>query len=188
MTKVYALSRTHKGIARIITSPVTVQNTNTGLLENTLGIWDTGATGSAITKSLAQKLGLIQVGQTRVKGVHGSKDGVPVYAVKIVLNNQNVSFVLPVTECEQLSDDDSLKFLIGMDIISKGDFAITNFQGNTVMTYRVPSIQTIDFVAGIKSHTPIVSDKIPRRNDLCTCGSGKKYKHCHGNKKLLSSR
>ena len=67
-----------------------------------------------------------------------------------------------------------------MDIISRGDFAITNFQGTTVMTYRVPSIQRIDFVAGIRSHTPIVTDKIPGRNDPCHCGSGKKLKHCHG--------
>jgi preprotein translocase subunit SecA len=27
---------------------------------------------------------------------------------------------------------------------------------------------------------PIVKEKIVGRNDLCPCGSGKKYKHCHG--------
>jgi len=177
---IHALTRNYTSISRVITSPITVQNTNTGSVEQTSGIWDTGATGSAISKSLSQKLSLIPIGQTRVKGVHGYKDGINVYAVKIVLNNQNVSFILPVTECEQLSDDDSCKFLIGMDVISSGDFAITNFQGQTVMTYRVPSIQQMDFVAGIKSHNPIVADKIPGRNDPCPCGSGKKFKHCHG--------
>ncbi len=176
----HALTKTYSSISRVITSPISIQNTSTKKELQTSGIWDTGATGSAITKSLAQNLGLIPISQTRVKGVHGIKDGVNVYAVKIVLNNQNVSFILPVTECEQLSDDDSAKFLIGMDVISKGDFAITNFQGQTVMTYRVPSIQKMDFVSGIKNHTPVVSDKIPSRNDLCTCGSGKKFKHCHG--------
>jgi preprotein translocase subunit SecA len=25
-----------------------------------------------------------------------------------------------------------------------------------------------------------VADKMPGRNDPCPCGSGKKYKHCHG--------
>lgn len=29
-------------------------------------------------------------------------------------------------------------------------------------------------------HTPIVKDKMPRPNDLCPCGSGKKFKNCHG--------
>jgi hypothetical protein len=178
--EVNALTRNYNGISRIITSPIIVQNTHTERLEQTFGIWDTGATGSAITKELAQRLNLIPIGQTRVKGVHGLKEGINVYAVKITLNNQNVTFILPVTECEQLSDDDSSKFLIGMDVISRGDFAITNFQGQTVMTFRVPSIQRMDFVAGIKGHKPIVADKIPGRNDLCDCGSGKKYKHCHG--------
>ena len=28
--------------------------------------------------------------------------------------------------------------------------------------------------------TPIVKDKLPGRNDPCPCGSGKKFKHCHG--------
>ena len=35
--------------------------------------------------------------------------------------------------------------LIGMDIITLGDFAITNFGGKTVMSYRYPSVCTIDF-------------------------------------------
>ena len=181
--QINALTRAYPVISRIITSEILVQNTSTGAEEHALGIWDTGATGSAITRSLAQRLGLIPVGHTRVSGVHGVRDGINVYPVKIILNNQNVSFVLPVTECEQLSDDDSLKFLIGMDVISSGDFAITNFQGNTVMTYRTPSVQRMDFVSGIKTHTPIISDKIPGRNDPCQCGSGKKYKNCHGKNK-----
>jgi preprotein translocase subunit SecA len=28
--------------------------------------------------------------------------------------------------------------------------------------------------------TPIVKEKLPGRNDPCPCGSGKKFKHCHG--------
>ena len=27
---------------------------------------------------------------------------------------------------------------------------------------------------------PIVKQAVTGRNDLCPCGSGKKYKHCHG--------
>ena len=29
-------------------------------------------------------------------------------------------------------------------------------------------------------HTPIIKDKMPRPNDPCPCGSGKKFKNCHG--------
>ena len=31
-----------------------------------------------------------------------------------------------------------------------------------------------------QNHTPLVKDKMPRRNDPCPCGSGKKFKDCHG--------
>ena len=31
-----------------------------------------------------------------------------------------------------------------------------------------------------RQHTPIVKDKMPRPNDPCPCGSGKKFKNCHG--------
>ena len=31
-----------------------------------------------------------------------------------------------------------------------------------------------------QTHTPIRVDKTPGRNDQCPCGSGKKYKNCHG--------
>ncbi|MCI6161500.1 MAG: preprotein translocase subunit SecA [Prevotella sp.] len=30
------------------------------------------------------------------------------------------------------------------------------------------------------NHTPIVKEKLPGRNDPCPCGSGKKFKNCHG--------
>ena len=30
------------------------------------------------------------------------------------------------------------------------------------------------------NHTPIVKENTPRRNDPCPCGSGKKFKDCHG--------
>ncbi|EKY02709.1 preprotein translocase, SecA subunit [Hoylesella saccharolytica F0055] len=34
--------------------------------------------------------------------------------------------------------------------------------------------------AAQQNHTPLVKDKMLRRNDPCPCGSGKKFKDCHG--------
>ena len=31
-----------------------------------------------------------------------------------------------------------------------------------------------------ENHTPLVKDKLPGRNDPCPCGSGKKFRNCHG--------
>ena len=34
--------------------------------------------------------------------------------------------------------------------------------------------------AAQEARTPYVADKMPGRNDPCPCGSGKKFKNCHG--------
>ena len=31
-----------------------------------------------------------------------------------------------------------------------------------------------------QTREPVVKDKLPGRNDPCPCGSGKKFKNCHG--------
>ena len=33
---------------------------------------------------------------------------------------------------------------------------------------------------GQPPRTRIIKDKLPGRNDPCPCGSGKKFKYCHG--------
>jgi uncharacterized protein len=45
---------------------------------------------------------------------------------------------------------------------------------------RAPARDTID-----DTRRPIHKVLVPGRNDPCLCGSGKKFKHCHGALKLL---
>jgi hypothetical protein len=177
--KVHALTNINSGTARAVITPVEVTNLITSQKILTQGLWDTGATGSVITKSIADALGLFPVRRSTVSGVHGQKE-VNVYFVNITLNNRNITLNAQVTECDELSPDNSVGMLIGMNVITMGDFAITNYGGNTTMSFRVPSLQKIDFVSGIKSGQQIIKDKIPARNDACPCGSGNKYKHCCG--------
>jgi hypothetical protein len=40
--------------------------------------------------------------------------------------------------------------LIGMDIITQGDLAISNVRGKTVLSFRMPSMVKVDFVEEIK--------------------------------------
>jgi len=181
MVKIHALTNYYKGITNVIITDTEVKNIFTGKTIPTKAIWDTGAMNTVVTEKMAYDLGLISIGKANVTGVHGQKI-VNRYIVNVTLNNKSISLDVPVTECSALSSDESIGVLIGMDVITRGDFAITNFSGNTVMTFRVPSIQKIDFVQGINHSNPIIKDKIPSRNDPCNCGSGKKYKHCCGNK------
>lgn len=176
---VNALTNTNPKIVNSIITPVEVKSLTTGKVKTTKAIWDTGATASVVTKDVAAEIGLMPVGMTKVMGVHGAKN-VNVYYANITLNNKQISIDETVTECDALSGDGSIGMLIGMDIITLGDFAITNFNGQTVMTFRIPSLEKMDFVAKLNASNPIHNSKKIGRNDQCPCGSGKKYKHCCG--------
>lgn len=142
------------------------------------GLWDTGASCSAISKRAVDVLKLKTSGVAVVNHANGSST-VPTYLLNVMLpNNVGIPFV-KVTEAQLNGDFD---ILIGMDIISKGDFSICNKAGKTTFSFQIPSTHDVDFVQEFndKYHKPIVKDKLPERNDPCHCGSGKKYKNCHG--------
>lgn len=177
-----ALTISSNGIVNVIKSSVEVSNPFTKAVVDTQGIWDTGATQSVITKSTAQKLGLPVISKAIVNGVHGAKE-VNVYYVGITLNNREISIQAEVTECEELSADHTAGMLIGMNIITMGDFCFTNADGHSVMSFVVPSQKRIDFVEEIGKYNKYVKihqSWLKVGNHKCPCGSGKKWENCHG--------
>lgn len=103
-------------------------------------LWDTGATTSGITRQLAEKLELLPVSTRRVSDFHGTYDD-NVYWVKVRIGNDIVFPLIEATE-GNLGDCD---FLIGMDIISKGDLCICNEMCETSLSYVAPSGHRIVF-------------------------------------------
>jgi predicted aspartyl protease len=145
-------------------------------VENFVGLWDTGATNSVISKNVIERLGLIPTGIGRVFHA-GGESIVNTYVVNIYLPNNVGIHSLRVTEGILETD-----VLIGMDIISYGDFSVCQSEGKTKFSFQIPSTHDFDFVKENKDkyHTPAKAEKLPGRNDLCYCGSGRKYKTCHG--------
>lgn len=139
-------------------------------------LWDTGAMGSVIDRSVVQQLDLKPTGNARVFHANGEAI-VNTYSISIALPNGVTFPTVRVTEgCLN-----GTKVLIGMDIISVGDFAVTCKGGKTKFSFQVPSTHDIDFVSEEPPKTmPVIKGKQPGRNDPCPCGSGKKYKNCHG--------
>ena len=138
-------------------------------------IWDTGATGSVVSRKVVEELGLVQTGFAKIFHAQGCEDKVPTYFVNIVLPNKHAFHAVRVSRGDLAGAD----VLIGMDIITMGDFAVTNHGGKTIMSFRSPSCEHIDF----RTPPPEQSNKQypgTSRNSLCPCGSGKKYKRCHG--------
>jgi len=142
-------------------------------------LWDTGATGSVITRKVADECGLKPTGMTNVQHAKGT-DTTFTYLVSVFLPS-NVCFAsLRVIEGDL---GGNTEVLIGMDIIGKGDFAVSNKDGKTAFTFRMPSLERTDFVEQINNLSRTKSKLPPSkvgRNDPCPCGSGKKYKKCCG--------
>jgi hypothetical protein len=157
LSKVHCLTIAYNNLSNQILCSIKVKTPKALLspdetqLENIcLAIWDTGATGSAITALTAKKLNLAPISIKRVSGLGGT---IPknVYLVDIHLPNNVEIPNLSVTEIDNPQDGngniiDNFGFLIGMDIISRGDFSITNFEGKTLMSFRTPSSHKVDYV------------------------------------------
>ena len=140
------------------------------------GLWDTGASNSVISKRLVDKLNLPAISKVPIIGVNG-KFITTSHVIDLWLPNNYVVRRINVTMGTLSSDFD---ILIGMDIIVKGDFSISNYQGHTVFSFRSPSMASTDYVKQIalieqSHHVNKVS-----RNAPCPCGSGRKYKNCCG--------
>ncbi len=141
-------------------------------------IWDTGATKTSISKKVVNECGLIPIGMARVQTAERLTT-TNAYLISITLRNNITIPNLRVTEGGFGANFD---VLIGMDVINMGDFAVTNKNGKTAFSFRIPSVELIDFVDKSQPAIPPLKRSGPKigRNAPCPCGSGKKYKKCCG--------
>jgi len=142
----------------------------------TKALWDTGATNCVVTKQTAKELNLKPIAVSRVSHADGISIA-NVYFVNVYLPNNLIIPNVRVTECADSAGNFGV--IIGMDVITLGDFSITNVNNSSTISFRIPSVQTIDYV----HEADLIQKKLYRntgRNAPCPCGSGLKYKNCHG--------
>jgi len=122
-------------------------------------IWDTGATGTVITQKVKNECNLKPIGVVNVattKGILTTNS----FLFNVWLPNRVMA---PNVEgC--LAEIEGADVLIGMNIISQGDFVVTNKDGKTVFSFRLPSVECIDFVKNPFKPKPTMS--IPHRRKL----------------------
>lgn len=127
----------NNGIASRIVSPVTLIDTFTGKTLKTTAIWDTGAENCHIDRIIAKRLGLIAIQKAISSGFHGTKE-VNAYSLKIALSDEPVLLSSFALEYEENLNGSG--FIIGMNIIRLGDFLVTNHEGRTMMSFKIPLI------------------------------------------------
>ena len=177
MAKYHAITINHNGTAFQIKSPIRVFNglrhigddweAEKANSKEYTAIWDTGATSSAITQRMVDELGLNIISRGITYTAAGPKETTAHDVHLWILNRVIIKHC--VVNCVDLGLL-GVDLLVGMNVICQGDFSISNFGGNTVMSFRIPSQERIDYVQSAAQG----------RNAPCPCGSGRKYKHCCG--------
>lgn len=103
-------------------------------------VWDTGATLSCVTQFIADQLALTQIGTGMIYTATGTRR-IKTYLVHILLPG-DIKIRAEVAAIKDFGTETDV--IIGMDIISQFDFAVSNVQGKTTFSYRYPSSAEID--------------------------------------------
>lgn len=145
--KTVAFTIRHAEIAEAIYSEARVSHANleASTAENeasTKALWDTGATHSCISDRLARKLGLVAVDYAHVATASGIEH-VPTYFTHLYLSRELIFRNWELMQFQYCDDDSDI--INGMDIITQGDFSISNLDGRTVCSFRLPSQHLVDF-------------------------------------------
>jgi hypothetical protein len=100
-------------------------------------LWDTGATGSCISRRVAEQLELDVIGHQQIGGV-GGKEESDIFIVDIKLPNEITVGNIIVSEFKGHERFDAI---LGMDIITLGDITLTNYNKKTYFTFAYPPAQ-----------------------------------------------
>ena len=139
--KARILTTEYSSLALVIKSKVVLADAITPTRHGEFkAIWDTGATNTVISQQVIDALGLEPIGATLVNTSGGIRQTYT-YLIHLTLENKVQFQHVRVTEGSIYGAE----VLIGMDIITQGDFAITNKDDMTTFSFRVPSMEKIDF-------------------------------------------
>ena len=196
MQNFIAFTKEEKGIIKVLKTQVEIIvdkkiNPNyTKIRDKYIAIWDTGATNTVISEKLAQELNLTPIGKASVSTAGGIIE-VNKYLLGLKLPN-NLQIRNVMITAGKLNGTD---FLIGMDIITLGDFSVTNLNDKTTFSFRYPSCETIDYVMQAKElrrkylqKSLKQMEKEIKKGGKCPCGSGKQFRYCHGKEQMKQIR
>jgi predicted aspartyl protease len=142
MNKAYTFTKKYDSVSRVLTLPVTIKFTGVENSCETHGIIDTGAIVSIISRGIVEKMGAKPQAYRFMDTASEQHVITPVYDASIMLCDR--------LEITNLTVGDGVlpegeECLIGMDILSLGDLAVSHFDGKTCISFRIPSQESIEF-------------------------------------------
>ena len=152
--EIFTLTQKYNNIQKRLYSTVYVN----GIKKEIKALWDTGADQTCISNQLATSLNLsANHRQTKTMSATGVLSKLSMYDVDLTLissahspdevfkRNRFLTISLIAVGVDFRGVNNDTDIVIGMDIISQGDLAISNFDNKTTFTFRYPSIGKIDF-------------------------------------------
>jgi hypothetical protein len=97
-------------------------------------LWDTGASITAVSDRLAKMLDLTRIGFAEMGTARGNET-TSTYFIDVKL--RGIPPIADVSVVEFVGQG-QFDIIIGMDIMSLGDFAVTTGAGRTVLSFRIP--------------------------------------------------
>ena len=97
---------------------------------------------SMVTERVVDDLGLPVEGYINVLHVGGIEERVPQFCINLAVF-ADLHFPGVEVVSGKLAGCD---VIVGMDIINRGDFAVSNKNGATAFSFRIPSVEEFDFV------------------------------------------
>lgn len=144
-----AFTKRFDGKTLSLTAPIAVrsrQSRGENRFFATTALWDTGSEISCVSEEIVRRFELIPINQLRLVGVTGEKT-TNVYQVLLRFPNGPV-IALDVLGVNLVHDPGTpFQVLLGMDVITQTDFALTNPNGRTTLSIRFPAAEEIDFDA-----------------------------------------
>lgn len=163
-----------RGFFREIKIPMTVTNSTDEIQiyktkrisAEVIALWDTGAMQSGISKRLAALLNLKPTGMTELMTAGGLVCDVNLYKIdfSLVIKTQldygelvsldvENDFHFYNIEVTEIPDNASFDFLVGMDVICRGDFSITNRNNCSCVSFRLPPnpLKSIDYLKDLRT-------------------------------------
>ena len=174
--KIHAYTKEYNGLARLLPDTVKIGSESSSFHGRAFNaIWDTSASRTTISEKVVAELSLPVISMQKINTAGGTHNAT-VHYVSLGLPN-GIGFKKVMVNASKLVEP--LEVLIGMDVIACGDFTVSNFNGKTKLSFRMPSCAETDYVQWAKNNDSSVKKEIKTdRNDPCPCGTGKKYKNC----------
>lgn len=112
----------------------------------TIAQWDTGATITSVSETIVSQLGMSSLGPSSIRTPSTADEGYITETYRVAIRLSCGAEYPDMLVTSSNIQHQGIGVLIGMDIITSGDFSVTNFNGKTTFSFRTPSKEEVDYV------------------------------------------